>query len=799
MVEVPKQEQFGKPPVYTLSSLVGGVSEQSPQDRPSHFMEAQQNCINSPLNGVHARPGGLVLGTTTYNFTDPFVHEIRRSSTEHYKILVEDGEMLIINLITGTLCSKRGFSKRSAYFKHTGPARTAFDAVTVDDTTFIVNRQKTVKMLPDLSPARPNKGIFYFRSGSYSTTYKCILKVNGTSYIASYPTPDNSDAGNAAYIKTNVLAREFADAFNIKKAEVAPALAAFTFAARGSNVVISCSDSSISWELDSEDGEGDTQLIAFSEWIGKFSDLPIRAPNGFVVGIRGSKSDQRDDYWVKFDGPETTGSWEEVVKPGIKYKLDPDTMPHLLKNVAKNAFSVERGVWNTRISGDGVNSAKTPNFVGKRIRSINFISGRLSLNTEGAFALSRARNAFCFFPDTAQTRLATDPIMFDIQSGTVTVIRSTVAASGKLFFWGDGNQLRLDSGDSALTEETADVIPSTNYDYDGRCRPASFGMSSVIFGTKVGDGSRLTEVLYRNGTPIGEVPLNEHCPRFIRGTLRQIIPNDASKTTVVITSNDTTIFVYKWFNQGENRIQSSWNKWTFGGADKVVAGAVNDGNLYLLIQIGSKLVTERFPLDPATSEFRDIRLDHRVDQTGASFDANHLATLDLPYTVSSELRGDYVAIENDDPTDGEVRGRTLKVTWVDGNTVQIQCRAGHHKFYFGSKNTASMRLSQLYLQSGDGTALPDHILIQKLRVSHAETSTYKVQIKNTRGEVLEAGRYDGRKTIAEQINNRQPKHFGEHDFPVQMRADECSLTLINDSPYPSRWVQAAYHIQPTTR
>lgn len=801
MVKLPDgypKSPSGQAQVYTLSSLIGGVSEQSPQDRPSHFMDAQQNCVNSPLNGAHARPGGLVLGFTSYNFTDPFVHEIRRSSSEHYLVLIEDGKMIIINVITGTVCSKRGFDKRVTYFKHTGAARTAFDAVTVDDTTFIVNRQKTVKMSSDTSPKRPNKGIFYFRAGSYKTTYRCILKVGGVTYNLPYETPDNSAAGNAAYIKTNVLAREFSQAFTNKKAEVAPALDKFTFSYSGSNFIVSCSDDT-DFELDSSDGEGDTQLIAFREWVDKFSDLPQRAPNGYVVGIRGSKQDQRDDYWVRFYGPEITGAWKEVVKPNIKYKLDPDTMPHLLKNVSKNSFSVERGVWSNRISGDGVNSAKTPNFVNRRIRSINFISGRLALNTEGTFALSTARNPYCFFPDTAQTRLATDPIIFDIQSGTVTVIRSTVAASGKLFFWGDGNQLRLDSGDSALSEETADVIPSTNYDYDGRCRPKAYGMSSVIFGTKVGDGSTLTEVVYRAGNPVGEVPLNEHCPRFVRGSLRQIIPNNAAKTVVVITTNDTTVFVYRWFNQGEDRLQSSWNKWTFGGADKVVTGVINDGNLYLLIQIGSKLVTERIALDPTDSAFRDIRLDHRVDQTGATFDGNHVATLDLPYTVSSDLRSDYVAIENDDPEDGQVRGRTLKVTWVDGNTIKVQCRAGHHKFYFGAKNTASMRLSPLYLQSDSGTLLPDHILIHKLRVSHAETSEYKLEVSDPRGDVIRTERFAGRTAIANSINNRQPKVYGEHDFKINMRSEECALTLVNDTPYPSRWVQASYHYSAVTR
>jgi len=806
--------------ILAIPSLIGGISEQSPQDRPSSTADDQENCLNDPLNGCIARPGGIVVGTYAKSFTDPFIHEIRRSSTEHYQILIENGDMLIINLIDGSSCSKRKFDDFKKYFKHTGPARTAFDAVTVDDTTFIVNRQRTAKMTDDKSPARPNKGIFYFRSASYSTTYIASIIKGGVTYSATYTTPDNTSADNTPYIQTNVLAKAFRDKLAALFA-TEPALSGFTantiggsttinpdgtpsngdeyqVSRQGSSIVITGPAGTV-FDLDSSDGQGDTQLIAFTDTIKKFADLPVRAPNGYIVRIQGSQSDRTDDYWLKFDGKGTTSGWEEVVKPEVKISLDASTMPLTLKNIAKNAFSVVQPKWGKRLSGDGVKTSKTPMFVNRRIRSVNFISGRMVLTTEGTVTLSRSRNAYTFFPDTAQARLDTDPISFEIQSGTVTVIKNTVATSRKLLFWGDGNQLVLDSGDSALTEESADVLPSTNYEYDGRYRPVALGAGSVMFGVECGEGIKFKEVLYRAGAAVGEVPLNDHCPTFIGGDLRQIAVGSVAGVMVALTSKATSAYIYQWLNQAENRVQTAWNTWTFDGADRVVSAAVRGGEIFLTFQIGSKLVLEKFLMNPVSKELRDIRLDHRVDQTGATYNANDVATLDLPYTVPADLRGDYVAVENEEDISSQYRGRPLVVEWVDGNTIKVHCTGNHHKFFFGSKAVAKRKFNEVYIPTRTGTLLPMKTLLHRLIVSHSETSEYRCLVTDKFGQVVYNHTFYGRRALGPDLNKRLPKAHGQFGFEIDRRADEVDITLINDTVYPSRWVQAAFEYAATQR
>lgn len=773
---------------YSLTSLIGGVSEQAPQDRTPSAAEDQINCINFPLKGAVARPGAVVLGAAVASFVDPFVHYIQRSNSELYAVLVENGQMLIFNMVTGAVCTRTNPGVIDSYLTHTGPAREAFDAVTVEDTTFLVNRQRTTAMKTTKSPIRPNRALYYFKSASYSTTYRAHLVVGGVTYTASYVTPDNSAATNAQFIVTNNLAIALANALNTLKS-VTPALAGFSFWVSGSMVVVDGGASS--FEVDSDDGAGDSQLIAFKQWIKKFSDLPARCMDGYVVGIRGSAADQKSDYYLKYYGAATTGYWEEIVAPDTRTTIDETTMPHTLVNTGVNTFNCVRPAWGQRICGDGEKYAKDPTYIGKRITSVNFLSGRLCLTTTGSFMLSRSRNAYSFFPDTAQTRLATDPVGFDVANGSVTIIKQTVAVSERLFFWGDGAQIRHDSGDSAISEETSEALPSTNYEYDGRVKPQPIGVGSIIFGTQLGGSTAFTEVMYKSGTAIGEMPLTDHCPNYIKGSLKGLFLGGPYKLMGAITDvSGANLWIYQWLNQGDSRVQTAWNKWTFEAADRILGGSLRNGYVYLLVQMGTKVILERMAINPTDVAEKFIRLDHRVTEAGSTFDPDTKeATLTLPYSVPVGQRGTFMAIENEDDGASSLRGRQLPVEWLSDTSIKVRCELSNGKFWFGSVPTASRRYSRVYIQTKDGTVLPDECLISRIKVSHFESTSYKCFVRGLDGSIKYSHKFEGRTAISPDTpNSKLPLRTGEQDFEVDAKSSECWVDLVNDTPYPSCWV-----------
>ncbi|MBD9542217.1 hypothetical protein IB276_22490 [Ensifer sp. ENS04] len=781
---------------YPMPSLVGGISEQAPQSRGVSNAEDQWNCVNSIKTGAEARAGSKTLKVHSVSFNDPFEHEIRRNKSEHYKILIENGVIEIFNLIDGTRCTKTSEAAISAYLAHTGPARAAFRAVTVEDTTFIINRQKTVLMGATKSAKRPNKAIFYFKAGNYSTTYTASITYGGTTYSATYTTPDNSTSSNAQYITTTSLAASLAAAIT---SNILPSLpAGSTAVVSGSTVIITVPDPN-DFSVSSEDGANNTNLISIKDYVRKFSDLPDKAPTGYKVGVRSAADTKKDEYWLEYIGSGSSGYWQEIVKPDTAIGLNATTMPHVMTNTALNTFGFAAGSWGSRLAGDGVNTARDPNFVGKKIVSAQFISGRLGLFTSGSYMLSRSRNAFSFFPDTAQTRLDTDPVGYDVATGTSTNILDSIAISDKLFMWSDGSQLRVDSGDDQIKEETIDCRPSSNYEYDGDVSPKAVGLSSAVFGTGQGEATRLVEVIYQRGTPVGQIPLNDHCPELVQGTLRGIHLGGTSPILLATTDTSGPVaYVYQWFNDGDQRVLSSWGRWSFPAADKVISASVRGSDIYLILMINGKLAIETLPLRRIKSDGIQLRLDHVITETAPkSFTAGVGLQVTLPYIIPEARRSRFKALESQHSPETTYRGRTIEFEWVDGSTILLKTEDAALKFVFGATVEAKRRFSQPYVQLKDGPLLPSRLLIGDIVVSHADSSEYRVEVRDRDNSLLKSFEYTARRLPrADVINNAVPVETGEFKSDIGRISQEVWIDLVNDSPFPSSWVSADLYYNP---
>ena len=153
------------------------------------------------------------------------------------------------------------------------------------------------------------------------------------------------------------------------------------------------------------------------------------------MAVASSTDGKAVKYYLQYDGDEQNGEWTEIVAPGTEYALDADTMPQALVNTDVNTFTVGNATWGDRLSGDGDRTSKDPYFVGRYLVDLQFLDGRLGIFTEGTWSLSRALNAYSFFPDTAQTTLPSDPIHYLVANGKTTIVKSSVVVGQKLQLW----------------------------------------------------------------------------------------------------------------------------------------------------------------------------------------------------------------------------------------------------------------------------------------------------------------------------------------------------------------------------
>lgn len=787
-----------------MPSLIQGISQQSEQSINPASAKDQKNCINDLLLGARARNGSAVQGVFSDVLTDPFFFEIYRDDDEHYVVTIEADELIIYNVAEGVKATITG--DISAYLTAGEPERTGYAAATVEDTTFLANKSISPAMDSATSDARPNWAIAHFKSANYSTVYKLHITVGANTYTTSYTTPDNSTASNADFIATNRLAEEL---YDVLVATTIPAMTSagdtgFSAERDGSTVLLKRSSAG-AFTVSTEDGLGGEQFIAFVDRVKELDDLPATAFDGYVVTVGSGNGTTDFDYFLQYSGSGQQGVWEEIVAPSTETDLDADTMPHILTNTGKNAFTVSTAPWGSRLAGDGDRTAKDPSFVGDYIKDLQFIDGRLAIICEGNYSMSKAGNAYVFFPDTAQTTLDTDPVIYNVANGKVTLLSQSVAIGKRLQLWANKIQLIVSSGQEPIKESTVENVPITNYEYDGLVAPEARGLTSLIFGTALGSWINFMEVFFRGEQPQGEIDVSGQCPKLVKGTLRNFAVGDRARFLLVVTSEAGKLYVYQWYNSGEERLQSAWNVWEFNGPERVLWAGMVGSQVRLIFSWGDDGVSiEHLETDYESdgADLVPLRCDNRVDETYVTGEGTGYRILTLPYPVPSTKRANFVAFErlNDDET-GEQRGRLLTLAWQSDTVVWVYSEIPEVNFHAGFLVNAERVFPRPYIRDREGTILFDEIIMRRLRVSHKNATTYDVEIRPTGSESTRSESYTARRIGDPQVvNNRiAVNSAGEHSVPIGYEADEAEVALVNNTIYPSSWAAATLYYEAIER
>lgn len=786
---------------FHVYSLIQGISQQAPQAVKQSSAKDQQNCINDILLGVRARNGSTFKDYWAGNRVGAFHHRIMRSADEDYVVMITDGVLEVFNLADATKCTVTG--NISAYLACTGTPKDVFRAATIEDTTLISNSEFTPAMGTAKSAARSNWALAHFKSANYSVEYKLTIKISGGSTVTvTYKTPDNSASANADYIATNRLAKEFKD--NLA-ANGTLSAAGFTFTQYGSTIHIK--GGAADFSVATQDGLGGEQFIAFKERVKDISDLPVSTPNGYDVAVGSDKKEKAYDYYLEYSGEEQGGQWIERVAPDTKTGLNASTMPHLLVNTAKNTFEVKAATWGSRLSGDGIDTAKDPAFVGKPIVDMNFLDSRLAIITESSYSFSRTANAFSFFPDSAQLTLDTDPIHATIANGKSTIVSGSALVGETLTLWANNIQSAITSGDSVLAEDTVENKPRTYYEYDGVVPPLPFGLSSLVFGTSRGEWNDLMEVLYRGDRPSGEIHLNGHCLNLIGGELVDIGIGTTSRFLHVITDEAAAkVYVYQWFNSGEERVQSAWNYFTWDAASRVIWAGISGSKLHVFLDwAGAGFSLETVELEYAGDELGEIplRADHRVSEDFVTATGTGYYDVTLPFTVPTAMRDRFVAYHRvDDDNTGEQRGVLLDTEWQSATVVRVFSDIADLRFFVGCPPVAFRDLPELFIEDRTGASiLVESLNITNLFVRHTNSTYYKIVVTREGAVQDDVEEFSARRNSNPSVVNNRMAHekSGFQKARIAEDSDAVSIRLLNDTIYPSSWESMKYHYVANSR
>lgn len=762
----------------SIPNLINGVSQQPPSLRLSTQAEVQENGLSSVVSGLSKRPPTqhiADLGTIS-NLDKAFIHTIRRDENELYSMVVDTAGTIRVFDKDGV--AKTVTNNAAAYLTGLTDPSTELSAVSIADTTFILNKNKVVAKDTTTSPARGPEALVYVKQADYSSTYRLKLTKGASTSTVEFATKSSTQAStadtqNAERGASTDLIAENLDTFsgtgvsstyydNITNGS---AVTGLTVTRYGSVLHIQ-STNSTDFQVEVGDSHGGEHLLVFKDETPDFKKLPVEGPNDFLIKVAGDNQKAQDDFYVKF----ADGVWKETVAENVLIDLDAATMPHKLTKQTDGTFIFDEVGYESRKVGDDATN-DFPSFVGFTLADIFFHRNRLGVLADENVIFSRAGEFvnFDFFRKSTLTTVDSDPIDVAVSSNKVNILKHAVPFNNTLLLFSELTQFKV-TADPILTPETINVSSTTEFEASLRAKPAAAGRF-VYFASKRGAWSGMWEYYVDSDTDTNDAAeTTSHVPEYLDGEIKKIEASSNEDMILVQTTGETeSVYVYRYYWKGREKLQASWSKWTFG--DDVLSMAFNLADIMVLVKRGNNLFLEKINLsvDDATQYTTGqfpIMLDRRVQ-----LETSGLTT--VPYTDSNLT---YI----------NQRGKIIAV----GDVAALL--SASEVVYAGIPYTFKYQFSEPVIKQDNSPITTGHLQLRNYAVVYNDTGFFDVKVTPLKRATYTrsfTGRIVGAST---NILNQAAIDSGTYRFGVIGKASDISVVLESSSHFPCIFQSAEY-------
>ena len=557
---------------------------------------------------------------------------------------------------------------------------------------------------------------------------------------------------------------------------------------------ISSSDD-VEFEISAFDSKSGSALGVVYKEVDSISDLPTIAPNDFKVKVRGSAEDNEDDFYVKFETDSggsdiSNGGWVEDVGFDEFTTLNNTTLPYKLVNTAENTFNLSAATWNTKQVGDSDSNPFPSFFSGtattgdRKISNMFFFKNRLGFLSEGSIIMSEAGEYFNFFRTTVRSLLDSDPIDINVASKRVTKLSSAVGFQENLILFGERGQFVLRGGD-LLTPKTVSVTPITNYDSDTSTTPLELG-SYLYFPFTRGNFTGLREFTVNASTDnYDSAEVTSHVPQYIPANILDIAGSTAENVICLVSSSDTKdMYIYKYYWEGNQKVLSSWSKFTFPFNIRGIEFV--DSDLYIVAAKNGKTELVKLPMEEKLTDANtsfNTYLDMRTEGTIGG------GSIALPFVPES---GDEIQLYTREH--GSTKAGAIIPCTVNGTSVTVSSDYNGTPVWLGIKYQMSYTFSeQLFKQRANRNTSPSGYQRHFLKggtIFFDDTASFKV-------EVTPKARQTYTNTFTSNIVGSTtigtlPIESGSFSFPIMSAARDTQIKIINDSALPGNFQSAEF-------
>ena len=788
---------------HAIPNLINGVSQQPETLRLSSQGNAQENGYSSVVEGLKKRPPTeFVKKIKTSTLTNAFVHTINRDSSERYFVVITDDDIEVYDTdgTEKTIVDGVG-SSFGTYIDDSDP-KSNFEAVTIADYTFIINKNKTTALSGSTDASRPYEAVYSITQGVSATEYE--LKLAGSTY--SYTTTDTASTYDAIEIASQMVT-----------AIGSPS--GFTITNLGTDIYISHASD---FTIKASDGYGSQASQVIKGEAQKFSDLPKKAVNGFVAEITNDAGNNFDNYFVKYesDSNDDVGVWKETVKPALDNNVDVSTMPHVLIRTADSNFRFDQcdggtytiagtdytvPKWTGRVVGDET-SSPMPTFVGKKINDIFFFRNRLGFIAGDNVFMSRAGDFFELHPETVTTILDSDPIDISVSHTKVAQLRHAIPFDEELLIFSDQSQFILGGGQALLTPKNVNINVTTEFETSLLAKPVGAG-KNVYFAFTKGEYSGMREFFVNAESDTNDATdTTAHVPKYIPKNVFKMATATNENILVCLSSEEqNALYVYQWYVANEQKLQSSWSKWSFGNSTDNTILNIDfiDTKLYILMQNsnGVEILTiETAPAhtDPDGATYLS-HLDRKVNESTTGLTKSYSSgtgntTITLPYTIDNTME----MVTRNVTGSSTIAGQKVTIaTQADGGAViVVSGDYSSEKFFIGEVYTFNYEFSQQYLQTqsnvtGTRSAIKDgRLSIKNWTVGYNNTGYFQTSVTPVgRDESIDT--FTGA-IVSGAVVNGVNLEDGNFTFTTLSRNDQLTVKITNNSHLPSNFINAEW-------
>jgi hypothetical protein len=342
--------------------------------------------------------------------------------------------------------------------------------------------------------------------------------------------------------------------------------------------------------------------------------------------------------------------------------------------------------------------------------------------------------------------------------------------------------------------------------------PPVVGARSIFFAHQRGDFCGIHESSpSEEAATVSSSDVAAHVPAYLRGSPVQLAVSTMEDVLCVLTDTQARyLYVFKFQDTAQGRVQSAWHRFDFGAAATVRGAAFIRNDLYLVIERSSEVVLERMRLRVRPKDSGAnwaCRLDRRVDENSGQFSkvfASGNTTITLPYKLDDGATVNVVTKSS--PAIVTVSS-TGSATGADARPVSTVVVAGNYEstdLYVGQTFRFEYEFTDpsLATQGTESTLtrVAGRLQLHEMAVYFFDTRTFDVVWSGRDGvDVSQSFSYNDAEVFRSPSVSGLDLQIASGVAKVSLatRSQESSIRLRSDSPLPCSFSRCDFEASAT--